>query len=60
MKLNDIDLANWQDCAINVDSLLLIQNRDKSGKHKTFIIAILSHRFHENLSLAILQKIKLC
>ncbi len=34
MKYNDIDLKNWKECDINTDSLWLIQERDKSGKHK--------------------------
>lgn len=33
-KFNDLDLKNWKDCDINTDSLWLIQERDKSGKHK--------------------------
>ena len=34
MKYNDIDLQNWKECDINTDSLWLIKERDKSGKHK--------------------------
>ena len=34
MKYNDIDLQNWKECDINTDSLWLINERDKSGKHK--------------------------
>ena len=34
MKYNDLDLKNWKECDINTDSLWLIQERDKSGKHK--------------------------
>lgn len=33
MKFNDLDLTNWKDCEINTDSLWLIKERDKSGKH---------------------------
>jgi len=33
-KFNDIDLREWKRCDINTDSLWLIQERDKSGKHK--------------------------
>ena len=33
-KFNDIDLENWRDCDINTDSLWLIQERAKTGKHK--------------------------
>jgi SAM-dependent methyltransferase len=33
-KFNDLDLKNWKYCDINTDSLWLIQERDKSGKHK--------------------------
>jgi hypothetical protein len=32
-KFNDIDLTNWQQADINTDSLWLISERDKSGKH---------------------------
>jgi DNA modification methylase len=34
MKFNDLDLQNWKECDINTDSLWLINERDKSGKHK--------------------------
>jgi hypothetical protein len=34
MKNNDLDLKNWKDCDINTDSLWLIKERDKSGKHE--------------------------
>lgn len=34
MKFNDLDLKNWKECDINTDSLWMIQERDKSGKHK--------------------------
>ncbi len=34
MKYNDLDLKNWKELDINTDSLWLIQERDKSGKHK--------------------------
>ncbi len=33
MEYNDLDLTNWKDCDINTDSLWLISERDKSGKH---------------------------
>lgn len=33
-KFNDIDFDNWKDEDINVDSLWLYSERDKSGKHK--------------------------
>ncbi len=33
-KFNDIDLENWRDCDVNTDSLWLIQERMKTGKHK--------------------------
>ncbi len=33
MKHNDLDIDNWKDCDINTDSLWLISERDKSGKH---------------------------
>lgn len=33
MKFNDLDIENWKDCGINTDSLWLISERDKSGKH---------------------------
>jgi len=32
-KYNDIDIKNWQNEDINTDSLWLINQRDKSGKH---------------------------
>lgn len=34
MKFNDLDLQNWKECEINTDSLWVINERDKSGKHK--------------------------
>jgi len=34
MKYNDIDLAEWKTCGIETDSLWLISERDKSGKHE--------------------------
>ncbi len=34
MKLNDIDMNHWKDSDINTDSLWMISQRDKSGKHK--------------------------
>lgn len=33
MILNDLDLTNWNDIDINVNSLWMIPERDKSGKH---------------------------
>ncbi len=33
MKFNDLDIENWKELDINVDSLWLIGERDKSGKH---------------------------
>ena len=32
--INDIDLNDWKNCDINTDSLWIIAERDKSGKHK--------------------------
>ncbi len=34
MKHNDLDIENWKECNINTDSLWLISERDKSGKHE--------------------------
>jgi DNA modification methylase len=34
MKYNDLNIENWKTLDINVDSLWLIDERDKSGKHK--------------------------
>lgn len=34
MHYNEIDLKNWRECGINVDSLWIIPQRDKSGKYK--------------------------
>ena len=34
MKHNDIDIAQWRESDINTDSLWLIKERDKRGKHK--------------------------
>ena len=36
MKHNDLDIDNWKDLNINTDSLWLINERDKSGKHENF------------------------
>jgi hypothetical protein len=33
MKHNDLDIENWKDLNINTDSLWIISERDKSGKH---------------------------
>ena len=33
-KFNDIDLEKWRECDVNTDSLWLIQERKKTGKHK--------------------------
>lgn len=33
-KFNDIDLENWRECDANTDSLWLINERTKTGKHK--------------------------
>ncbi len=35
MKHNDLDVENWKDCNINTDSLQLINEHDKSGKHES-------------------------
>ncbi|WP_148801812.1 DNA methyltransferase [Campylobacter concisus] len=32
--INDINLNDWKNCDINTDSLWIIAERDKSGKHK--------------------------
>ncbi len=34
MRHNDLDIENWKDCDLNTDSLWLIKERDKSGKHE--------------------------
>jgi len=34
MKYNEIDMNNWKQSDINTDSLWMITQRDKSGKHK--------------------------
>jgi len=34
MKFNDLDIENWKELDINVDSLWLIGERDRSGKHE--------------------------
>ncbi len=36
MKHNDLNIENWKECDINTDSLWLIRERDKSGKHENF------------------------
>ena len=33
MKINDLDLKNWKNLDINVDSLWIIDKRDNSGVH---------------------------
>lgn len=33
MQYNDLDLENWKELDINIDSLWLINEREKSGKH---------------------------
>jgi len=34
VKFNDLNLENWKELDVNTDSLWLIKERDKSGKHK--------------------------
>jgi len=34
VKYNDLDMQNWKELDINTDSLWIINERDKSGKHK--------------------------
>lgn len=34
MRFNDLDLYNWRELDINTDSLWVIKQRDKTGKHK--------------------------
>ncbi len=34
MKFNDLDMTNWKESDLNTDSLWVISERDKSGKHK--------------------------
>ncbi len=34
MNFNDIDMSSWKESDINTDSLWIIKERDKSGKHK--------------------------
>ena len=34
MKHNDLNIDAWKECDINTDSLWLIKERDKSGKHQ--------------------------
>jgi len=33
-KINDVDIENWKDPTLSIDSLWLIKERDKTGKHK--------------------------
>ena len=40
MKFNDLDIDNWKEIDVNVDSLWLINERDKKGKH--------SNKYHGN------------
>jgi DNA modification methylase len=40
MKFNDLDIDNWKKIDVNVDSLWLIGERDKKGKH--------SNKYHGN------------
>ncbi len=40
MKFNDLDIKKWKESDINVDSLWLINERDKRGKH--------SNKYHGN------------
>ncbi len=40
MKFNDLDIENWKNIDVNVNSLWLIDERDKSGKH--------SNKYHGN------------
>jgi len=47
-KFNDFDLTgeNWKNIELNMDSLWIINERDKSGKHSNF--------YHGNFSLKFL------
>ena len=49
MKYNDLDLKNWQELDINTDSLWIINQRDKTGKHKNVYHGILFLKFQINL-----------
>ena len=40
MKYNDLDLKNWQELDINTDSLWIISQRDKTGKHNNGIMSV--------------------
>jgi len=35
-KFNDINLKNWKESEVWTDSLWIINERDKSGKHSNF------------------------
>jgi hypothetical protein len=35
-KFNDLDIENWKESDIWTDSLWIINERDKSGKHSNF------------------------
>jgi hypothetical protein len=35
-KFNDFDLEKWKNIDLNMDSLWIINERDKSGKHSNF------------------------
>lgn len=34
MKFNDLDMNNWKNLGINVDSLQVYESRGRGGKHK--------------------------
>ncbi|WP_229770869.1 DNA methyltransferase [Campylobacter portucalensis] len=34
MKINDLDINNWKNLDINIDSLQIYESKDRSGKHK--------------------------
>ena len=44
LKYNDLDIENWKDCNIDTDSLWLIKERDKSGKHQNIYHADITQR----------------
>lgn len=34
MRFNDLDLNNWKNLGINIDSLQIYASRDRNGKHQ--------------------------
>ncbi|ABS51899.1 Uncharacterised protein [Campylobacter hominis] len=49
MKFNDLDMNNWKNLGINVDSLQVYESRGRGEKHKNIYHGISYLKFQINL-----------